>query len=82
VSWREQLEHLTSFKMWRLARLCFLWCIWREWNAKSFEGHETEMLELKKMMFQYFYTWRGAWNGLPIFYFSEFLEFCSFFATL
>jgi hypothetical protein len=79
VSWRGQLGNRTALKMWRLAPLCLMWCIWRERNARSFEDRETVMLELKKMMLQSLYTWRVAWNSLLVSNFSEFLEFCFFF---
>jgi hypothetical protein len=50
VSWRGQLGNRTSLKMWRLAPLCVMWCLWRDQNAKNFEDHETMMVDLKKMM--------------------------------
>lgn len=50
VSQRGQLGNCNALKMWRLARLCFMWCLWRGRNAKSFEKCEAVMLELKKMV--------------------------------
>lgn len=54
VSWRGQLGQCMVLELWRFAPLCLLWCIWREKNARSFEGREMGMLELKKMLFQIF----------------------------
>lgn len=82
VSWRGQLEHRTVLKMWRLATLCLMWCLWRKRNTRNFEDRETVTLELKKMMFQSLYTWRVAWNNLSISNFSEFLDFCYSVLTL
>ncbi len=57
-------------EVWRLASLCLMWGIWREWNARSFEDHDIVMLEMKKMMLQSLYTWRVAWNSLHVSNFS------------
>jgi hypothetical protein len=73
-----QLENRTALKIWRLASLCLMRCLWRERNARSFEDLGNGLLKLKKLMSQFLYTWRVAWNSLPVFNFSKFLEFCSF----
>jgi hypothetical protein len=54
VSWRGQLGQCMVLELWRLAPLCLLLCIWREKNARNFEGREMAMLELKKMLFLLF----------------------------
>ena len=33
--------------IWRMEPHCLLWCIWREQNARSFEGRERSILEFK-----------------------------------
>jgi hypothetical protein len=49
MSWRSQMGNRNALEVWRLAPLRLMWCIWREWNARSFEHQDTEMLKLKKM---------------------------------
>jgi hypothetical protein len=44
-------------EVWRLAPLCLMWCIWREWNARNFEDQETLVLELKNIFFQISLHW-------------------------
>jgi hypothetical protein len=48
----------------------FMWCIWREWKIRNFEDRETALLELKKMLFQFLYTWIVAFNSLHVSNFS------------
>ena len=73
-----KLGNRNALNRWRLAPLCLMWCLWREWNAKGFEDCDNGLLEIKKMMLQSLYIWRVAWNSLPVFNFFEFLELCSF----
>jgi hypothetical protein len=57
ISWRGQAGHGTIMEVWRLAPLCLMWCLWRNRNVRSFENIETSMLELRKILFNTFYTW-------------------------
>ena len=36
---------------------CLLWCIWRERNARSFEGCERPMLEIKSFFLHTLLDW-------------------------
>jgi hypothetical protein len=58
-----------------------MWCLWREWNAQSFEDVETLVIELWKIMFNTFYTWIFAHHSLLISSFVNFLNFCYSFAS-
>jgi len=29
---------------------CVMWCVWREWNARSFEDCEFGLINLKKLV--------------------------------
>jgi hypothetical protein len=50
-SWREQKGNWLLVPMWRMARLCLMWCLWKERNARSFEDCEIDSLNLKKFFF-------------------------------
>jgi hypothetical protein len=67
VSWRGQLGQRKVLELWKLAPLCLMWCIWREKNTRSFEDCGIVMLELKKMLFQSFYTWIVVLVRLSVF---------------
>jgi hypothetical protein len=41
----------------------------------SFEDQETSVVELKKIMFKFIYTWIAAFNSLQCSSFSDFLDF-------
>jgi hypothetical protein len=41
MSWGCQMGSHDILKVWRLAPLCVMWCIWREHNVQSFEDRET-----------------------------------------
>ena len=43
--------------IWRMVPHCLLWCIWRERNARSFEGRERSILELKSFFFFTLLEW-------------------------
>jgi hypothetical protein len=77
-SWRGQLGNRNALIISRLAPLCLVWCLWREWNTMSIEDHENGLLNMKKMMLQSLYIWRVAWNSLPISNFAKirFYLFC------
>jgi hypothetical protein len=66
-------------KIWRLAHLCIMWCLRREWNVRSFEDREKKLLEMKKKMLQSVYAWRVALNILPFSNFSKFFGILFFF---
>jgi hypothetical protein len=79
VSWGGQEGCRNILEVWRLAPLCLMWCIWRERNARNFENRETSVEELKKIIFNSFYTWIAAHNCFLFSSFSDFLNCCSFF---
>jgi hypothetical protein len=60
-------------KVWKLALLCLMWCIWRERNVQSFENIETSMIELKMIIFNTLCTcWILAHHSLLFSSFSDF----------
>ena len=46
-SWQDMFGRHRNIELWRIVLHCLLWCIWRERNARSFEGCERSMLEIK-----------------------------------
>jgi hypothetical protein len=56
VSCRGQLGSRCRLEAWRITLLCLMWCIWREWNKRSFEDSVISVLELKVIMFKSLYA--------------------------
>jgi len=42
-----------------LDSLCLMWCIWRDWNARSFEDREISVVELKEIRVKCFFSTFG-----------------------
>jgi len=43
----------------KLDSLCLMWCIWRDWNARSFEDREISVVELKEIRVKCFFSTFG-----------------------
>ena len=46
-SWQGKFGRHYNIDFWRLVPHCLICCIWHERNARSFEGCERSMLEIK-----------------------------------
>ena len=56
-SWQGMFGRHHNIDLWRLVPHCLLWCIWRERNARSFEGCERSMLEIKSFFLHNLLDW-------------------------
>ena len=54
-----------------------LWCLWREINARTFEGSERNMLDLKILMLRTLFDWIAANDLFPFSNFLVFFDYCS-----
>lgn len=48
--WRGQVGSRLVLAVWRIASLCLMWIIWREWNARCFEDREKSKEEFKNIL--------------------------------
>jgi hypothetical protein len=78
VSWGRQVGRGIVMKVWRLAPLCLIWCLWQERNAQNFEDVETSLTELRKIVINTLHTWISTYHSLLVTSFADFLNFCSF----
>ena len=46
-AWQGKFARHRHIDVWRLVPHYLMWCIWRERNARSFEGYERSLLEIK-----------------------------------
>ena len=45
--WSCNFRQHRNIVIWRMVLHCLMWCIWREWNLRSFEDCEWSILEFK-----------------------------------
>ena len=64
--------------VWRLVPHCLMWCIWRERNARSFEGCERSLLEIKSFFLHTLYEWSVVFSHFSCSSFPIFLDSCTF----
>ena len=70
-SWQGMFGRHRNIDLWRLVPHCLLWCIWHERNARSFEGCECSMLQIKSFFLHTFLDWSVVFchiscSSLPI----------------
>ena len=65
VSWvmPRKVSDWHALRIWRLVPLCVMWCLWREWNARSFECNESGMIELRKLTLHTLFSWNRTWSN-------------------
>jgi hypothetical protein len=76
--WQGSMGRQQNLVIWRAIPHCLMWCLWRQRNARTFEGCELRVVELKLQFYRYLFDWLSA-TGL--FSFSNLLnliDFCSF----
>ena len=71
-AWQGKFARHRHIDVWRLVPHCLIWCIWCERNARSFEGCEHSLLEIKSFFLHTLFEWSG--------FFSFFLLFIFFFS--
>jgi len=76
-SWGAAIGYGRAKEAWRSTPLCLLWCIWQERNARLFEDVETSMVELRKQLFNMFYSWIASHHSLNVFTYVDFLNLFS-----
>ena len=57
---------------------CLIWCIWRVRNARSFEGCECSLLEIKSFFLYTLFEWSVVFSHFSYSSFPIFLDRCSF----
>ena len=53
--WSCNFRQHRNIVIWRFVPHYLMWCIWREWNSRSFKGCERSILEFKSFFFFTFY---------------------------
>jgi hypothetical protein len=80
-SWKRQKGNRIVIQIWRMTPLCVMWCLWREKNARNFEEHEHEIIELKKRVLQTLFSWRVLWHSSQVSTLAKFLDLYASFSN-
>ena len=70
-AWQGKFVRHCHIDVWKLVPHCLIWCIWRERNARSFEGCERSLLEIKSFFLHTLFEWSVVFS-----HFSWPLIFC------
>lgn len=54
-----------------------MWCLWRDRNARSFEGCEWSILQIKSFLFHSLFDWSAVFPSIPFFTLLYVLEHCN-----
>ena len=57
ASWQGKFGRHRNIGVWRFVSHCFLWCLWRERNARCFENSERSILDIKFFFFRTLLEW-------------------------
>ena len=64
--------------IWRMIPHCIMWSLWRERNARCFEGSEKSIHDLKMLFLYTLLEWAAALGFIPYSPLLDFINFCSF----
>ena len=76
--WQGSLGRHQNLVIWKAIPHCLMWCIWRERNARTFEGCELSIVEMKQLFYRILMDWMAAIGLVRFSNMIEFLDHCSF----
>ena len=77
-SWQGKFGQHHNIDFWRLVLHCLMWCIWRERNARCFEGCELSLLEIMSFFLHTLLVWSVALSHFSCFSLPLLLDHCNF----
>jgi hypothetical protein len=75
--WQGRLGRHRNMVIWKAIPHCLMWCIWRERNARIFEGCELSIADLKQRFYRLLMEWMAAIGLVRFSNLIEFIDFCS-----
>ena len=60
--WQGNFGRHRNIDIWRAVRHCLMWCLWREYDARSFEDCERSTIEIKLLFLRTLFDWVAAWG--------------------
>ena len=73
-----KLNRQIAGEIWGLIPHCIMWCLWRERNARCFEGCEMSIQDLKKFVLNTIWEWAAAQGLVSGYSLLDFIGTCSF----
>ena len=58
--WQGNFGRHQHINIWRAIPHCLMWCVWKERNARTFEGCEQTVAELKLLFLHMLFDWTSA----------------------
>uniref|UniRef100_A0A2N9IT43 Reverse transcriptase zinc-binding domain-containing protein n=1 Tax=Fagus sylvatica TaxID=28930 RepID=A0A2N9IT43_FAGSY len=74
--WGDSCHSVRIRKLWDMVPLCVFWCLWWERNARSFEGTERNLIEVKGMVLRTLMDWSKATRVVSFSSVFDFLDSC------
>ena len=81
-AWQGKFERHRHIDVCKLAPHCLIWCIWHERNARSFEGRERSLLEIKSSFLHTLFEWSVVFSHFSCSSFPFFLTVALLFPDL
>ena len=75
--WQGSFGRHQHILVWRVVPHCMLWCLWRERNARTFEGCETNVVDLKLHFFRLLFDWLSVIGIFNVSNVLDIIDFCS-----
>jgi hypothetical protein len=76
--WGDSCHSIRIWKLWDMVPLCVFWCLWWEQNARSFEGMERNLIEVKGTVLRTLMDWSKATRVVSFSSVFEFLDSCKY----
>uniref|UniRef100_A0A2N9IH31 Reverse transcriptase domain-containing protein n=1 Tax=Fagus sylvatica TaxID=28930 RepID=A0A2N9IH31_FAGSY len=74
--WGDSCHSIRVRKVWDMVPHCVFWCIWWERNARSFEGMERNLMDVKGTVLRTLLDWSKAAGVVSFSSTLDFLEYC------
>ncbi len=75
--WQGWLGWHRNWVIWRAVLHCVMWCLWRERNARTFEGSERNILDLKPLIFRTLFDWMSTTGLFRFSIFLDLFDYCT-----
>ncbi|KAL0011431.1 hypothetical protein SO802_006539 [Lithocarpus litseifolius] len=71
AAWQGSFGKHRNIAFWKAVSNCILWCLLQEWNTRSFEGCERNILEIKAFFLCTLLDWSVVFLSLPLVFLSH-----------
>jgi hypothetical protein len=75
--WQGSFGRHQNIVIWKAIPHCLMWYIWRERNARTFEGCELSIVEMKQLFYRVLMDWMAAIGSVRFSDMIDFLDHCS-----